>query len=99
MNAMGYDLTELEKLYDYTLIASATSTRQAQSLASNLKEDIKEEFGLDPFSEEGHEEGRWVILDYGGLIIHIFYDYVRHEYHLEQLWSEGKRLDLGKAPS
>ena len=94
MNASGYDLTELDKLYDYTLIASATSTKQSQSIASIIKEEVKNDFGLSPFGEEGQDTGRWVILDYGALIIHIFYDYVRHEYHLEQLWSEGQRIDL-----
>lgn len=91
-NASGYDLSGLDKLYDYTLIASATSTKQAQSLAENIKDQVKEEFGIAPFGVEGKEDGRWVILDYGALIVHIFYDYVRHEYNLEQLWQQGQRL-------
>ena len=94
MNSAGYDLTGLDKLYDYTLIASATSTKQAQSLATNIKDQVKEEYGISPFGVEGREDGRWVILDYGALIIHLFYDYVRHEYHLEQLWKEGQKLEF-----
>lgn len=94
MNSSGYDLSEMDKLYDYTLIASATSTKQAQALAMNIKEAVNEEYGLKPFGIEGKEDGRWVILDYGALLVHIFYDYVRHEYHLEQLWKDGKRLDI-----
>lgn len=89
----GYDLTGLDKLYDYTLIASATSTKQALSLSNNIKEKVKEEFGLSPFGMEGREDGRWVILDYGSLIVHIFYDFVRQEYRIEELWREGKRLN------
>lgn len=94
MNCAGYDLTKLDKLYDFTLIASANSTKQAQSLASNIKDKVKEEFGLFPFGIEGKEDGRWVILDYGPLIVHIFYDFVRHEYHLEELWREGEHLEF-----
>lgn len=94
MNCSAYDLTSMDKLYDYTLIASATSTKQAQSFASLIKDSIKEEFGISPFGVEGKEDGRWVILDYGALLIHIFYDYVRHEYHLEQLWQQGRRIEL-----
>lgn len=94
MNSAGYDLRELDKLYDYTLIASATSTKQALSLANNIKDAVKEEYGIIPYGVEGREDGRWVILDYGSLIVHIFYDYVRQEYHLEGLWKEGKRLDF-----
>jgi nicotinate-nucleotide adenylyltransferase len=94
MNGAGYDLRELDKLYDYTLIASATSTKQAQALANNIKEAVKEEFGVSPFGIEGREDGRWVILDYGALIVHLFYDFVRQEYHLEDLWKDGKRLQF-----
>lgn len=94
MNCAGYDLSKLDKLYDFTLVASATSTKQAQSLASILRDALKEEFGINPFGVEGMEEGRWVILDYGAALIHIFYDYVRHEYHLEQLWQAGEKLKI-----
>ena len=94
MNSAGYDLTNLDKLYDYTLVASATSTKQALSLANNIKDAIKEEYGIAPYGIEGREDGRWVILDYGSLIVHIFYDFVRQEYHLESLWKEGQRIDF-----
>ncbi len=94
MNSAGYDLRDLDKLYDYTLIASATSTKAALALANNIKAAVKEEFGVNPFGMEGREDGRWVILDYGALIIHLFYDFVRQEYHLEGLWKEGKRFDF-----
>ena len=41
---------------------------------------------------EGVDEGRWVVVDYGPLIVHLFYDFVRQEYRLEDLWKEGKEL-------
>ncbi len=94
MNSVGYDLRELDKLYDFTLVASATSTKQALALSNRIKEAVKEEYGISPFGMEGREDGRWVILDYGALIVHVFYDYVRQEYHLEGLWKEGKRIDF-----
>jgi nicotinate-nucleotide adenylyltransferase len=93
-NCAAYDLTELDKLYDFTIVASATSTKQALSLANIVKDQVKEDFGLSPFSIEGREEGRWVILDYGALIVHIFYDYVRQEYQLEELWRQGKKINF-----
>jgi nicotinate-nucleotide adenylyltransferase len=43
---------------------------------------------------EGLSEGRWVLLDYGSLIVHIFYDFVRQEYRLEELWKESKELSI-----
>lgn len=93
-NCVGYDVRNLDKIFDFTVVASATSTKQAQSLANIVKDHIKEEFGLAPFSIEGREEGRWVILDYGSLMVHIFYDYVRQEYQLEELWRAGERLQF-----
>jgi len=54
---------------------------------------VKDEFNVFPQSVEGVSEGRWVLLDYGVMIVHIFYDFVRQEYRLEELWREGR--DLG----
>jgi ribosome-associated protein len=49
------------------------------------------EKGVAPFSTEGHEEGRWVIIDYGDVVIHVFLEPVRELYDLESLWIEAKR--------
>lgn len=84
----SYDLTKLSAPAEYTVISSGTSTRHAVSLAESLTGAVKDEFNLLPQSVEGTEEGRWVVIDYGSLIIHIFYDFVRQEYNLERLWQE-----------
>lgn len=93
INVRGYDLTSISSPSEYTLIASGTSTRHAASLAENVIAAVKEEFNVLPQSVEGIDEGRWVLVDYGSLIIHLFYDFVRQEYSLENLWREGK--DMG----
>lgn len=90
----GFDLQALGSTTDFTLIASGTSTRHAASIAENLVMAVKEEFNLLPQGVEGVDEGRWVVVDYGPLIIHIFYDYVRQEYKLEELWSAGKEIPV-----
>ena len=84
----GYDLTSMSAPAEFTVISSGTSTRHAVSLAETLTASVKDEFNLLPQSVEGTEEGRWVVIDYGSLIIHIFYDFVRQEYNLERLWRE-----------
>jgi nicotinate-nucleotide adenylyltransferase len=94
INVRGFDLTKMSAPSEYTLIASGTSTRHASSMAENLVVAVKEEYGVHPQSVEGVDEGRWVLVDYGSLIIHLFYDYVRLEYSLENLWREGKDLGL-----
>jgi nicotinate-nucleotide adenylyltransferase len=55
---------------------------------------VKEEFNLLPQGVEGSDEGRWVVVDYGALIVHLFYDFVRQEYQLEELWTDGKELSI-----
>ncbi|NUM58394.1 MAG: nicotinate (nicotinamide) nucleotide adenylyltransferase [Bdellovibrionaceae bacterium] len=94
INVMGYDLTKMSAPSEYTLIASGTSTRHAISLAEGLTQVVKEEFNLLPQSVEGTHEGRWVVVDYGALIVHIFYDFVRQEYSLEKLWKDSQVLNL-----
>jgi nicotinate-nucleotide adenylyltransferase len=94
INVRGFDLRNIESATEYALIASGTSTRHAASLAEAVQRAVKEEFGLLPLSVEGASEGRWVLLDYGALIVHVFYDFVRQEYRLEDLWKQGKDLQI-----
>lgn len=88
----AFDLTELEQPSEYTVVASGTSGRNTSSLAENLIRAVKDEYGVFPYTVEGEKEGRWVVLDYGNLIVHLFYDFVRMEYKIEDLWREGKKL-------
>lgn len=94
INVRGFDLRASETATEFTLIASGTSTRHAQSLAESVQRAVKEEFNVLPQSSEGAGEGRWVLLDYGSLIVHVFYDFVRQEYRLEDLWKTGRDLGL-----
>lgn len=90
----GFDLQSLSSTCDYAIIASGTSTRHATSMAENLVKAVKDEFNIYPLAIEGVDEGRWVVVDYGALIIHVFYDFVRQEYRLEDLWKQGTELKL-----
>ena len=94
INVRGFDLTSMSAPSEYTLIASGTSTRHAAAMAENIVMVVKEEYNVHPQSIEGVDEGRWVLVDYGSLIIHVFYDFVRQEYSLENLWREGKDMGL-----
>lgn len=90
----GFDLTGIAAPTEFTLIASGTSTRHAVSLAESVVQAVKEEYNALPLSIEGIDEGRWVLVDYGSLIVHVFYDFVRQEYSLEKLWKDGRDLNL-----
>jgi len=90
----AFDLSNMSAPSEYALITSGTSTRHAASLAENLILAVKEEYNIHPQSLEGVDEGRWVVVDYGSLIVHIFYDFVRQEYSLEKLWKDGRDMQL-----
>jgi nicotinate-nucleotide adenylyltransferase len=93
----AFDLSMMSAPSEYTVIASGTSTRHASSMAENVVMAVKEEYNVLPQSIEGVEEGRWVLVDYGSLIVHVFYDFVRQEYSLENLWRDGKDLGVKDA--
>ncbi len=94
INIRAFDLRQLSAVTEFTLITSGTSTRHAVAMAENLSRAVKEEFGIHPLSIDGVDEGRWVVLDYGSLMVHLFYDFVRQEYSLEKLWKDGKEIKL-----
>jgi len=91
INAQTYDLRDRSAPTEFTLIASGTSTRHASALTEHLVREVKKEYNVWPENIEGQSEGRWVVVDYGALIVHVFYDYVRQEYRLEQLWTRRPR--------
>ncbi len=95
INTLAFDFeTVNDYLVDYSIVCSATNKRQTVSMAESLIEKIKTTYSVRPIAIDGIDDGRWVVLDYGSVIIHIFYDFVRQEYHLEQLWQKAKKLDL-----
>lgn len=86
------DVEGKSSLCDYFVICSGRSTTQVKSLAENLEEKLSKEYGLEPRRREGVREGRWAVLDYADVIVHIFNDDMRDFYHLERLWEDGKNL-------
>lgn len=90
----GYDVREMVQPAEFTLVASGTSTRHTRALCEHVILEAKQKYGISPQGTEGLQEGRWVIVDYGSLMIHIFYDYVRSEYHIEDLWSKAPAIEI-----
>lgn len=90
----AFDLTKTNAPADFSLITSGTSTRHASALAESLVKEVKKEYGVWPQNMEGQHEGRWIVLDYGALIVHSFYDFVRSEYNLEEIWNTAEEIPL-----
>ena len=79
---------------DYILIATANSTVHNKALIDKIEERA-EEIGHPIIRRDGIADGRWVVLDYGTLLIHIFTPELRDFYHLEKIWNDGKNaLDI-----
>jgi nicotinate-nucleotide adenylyltransferase len=94
VQAKAYDIRKSNAIAEFAIITSGTSTRHTTALSENLVQAVKEEFNIYPQNIEGTQEGRWVVLDYGQLVVHLFYDFVRQEYSIEKLWSDCVELDL-----
>ena len=87
-NIKFYDLRSRPIPFSFGLIMSASNVRQTKALAQHLKRNIKTEFKLSLLNEERSESSRWIVLDCHELVLHIFYDYTRRFYNLEELWKD-----------
>ena len=82
----------MTSIADFFLIASGHSSRQVQAISRHVSERMREE-GFKPYGVEGVQEGHWVLMDYGDVVIHLFYQPVREIYDLEGLWIEAPRIE------
>ena len=86
------DVRDLTSVADAFVICSGQSNRQVMAIAENIQKDLKKQ-NIMPLNVEGAGEGHWVLLDYGHVIIHVFYEPVRAFYDLEGLWMDAKRVN------
>ncbi|MGB2688408.1 MAG: ribosome silencing factor, partial [Desulfobacterales bacterium] len=86
------DVQGLTSVSDIFIICSGRSNRQVSAIAEYIQVNLKKH-AIKPLSVEGKKEGHWVLLDYGHVIIHVFYEPVRAFYDLEGLWIDAKRID------
>jgi ribosome-associated protein len=81
----------MSSLADAFIVCSGQSNRQVMAIAEHIRTTLKQR-GVQALRIEGLKEGHWVLMDYGDVIIHIFYDPVRSFYDLEGLWADAPRL-------
>jgi len=87
------DVRGLSSVADYFIICSGRSSRQVSAIADFIQLDLKKK-GIRPLSVEGKKEGHWVLLDYGHVILHVFYEPLREFYDLESLWIDAQRINI-----
>lgn len=93
MDLVLLDVSKLTSFADYFIICSGRSSRQVQGIADAVRSRMRD-LGVRPYGVEGEREGQWVLLDYGDVIMHIFYEPVRAFYDLESLWSDAQVVSL-----
>jgi ribosome-associated protein len=86
------DLRQATPLVDYFVIATATSRRQSHAIASEIDQEMKR-LGEHKLGIEGSEEGRWILIDYGDFVVHVFSAESRTYYALEEIWGDAPRID------
>lgn len=84
---------EVLAIVDAFVITSAPNTRQVRTIAEEVELRIKRAGGGPPLRVEGFDDLRWVLLDYGDIVVHVFLQEVRDYYELERLWSDVPRHD------
>ena len=84
---------------DAFVITSGANARQVRTIAEEVEERVAAECGPKPLRTEGLDDARWVLLDYGDFVVHVFLDEVRRYYDLERLWSDAPRLQWDDEPS
>ncbi len=87
------NVSEQTVVCSYFVIASGKSTTQVRALCDAVEEKFKEEHELSPARTEGVREGRWGVLDYGDVVVHVFNEESRLFYYLERLWDSGKNVE------
>ncbi len=87
------EVTEITILADYFAIASANNTTHVKALADEIEFKLKQE-GIYPKRIEGYAAANWIVIDYGSVIVHVFYQETREFYNLGRLWQDGKLLDI-----
>lgn len=89
------DMRSTSSFTDYFFICSGKSDRQVQAIAQGIEEALEKE-GVRPLGLEGVSAGKWILMDYEDVVVHIFLEPMRRFYDLEGLWIDAPRIDLGK---
>lgn len=92
-NVKILDLTRLSGFTDFFVICSGTSDRQVQAIAGSVEQHLESQ-NAELVNFEGFSDGRWVLMDFGDVVVHIFQDALRDYYDLEGLWADAPRVAI-----
>ena len=90
------DMREHTSLFDYFVIATGTSRRQLHAMSEEIDHKLEDDLQDKRMSIEGYDASRWIVLDYGTVVMHLFDDEMREYYSLESLWADARPVDLSE---
>lgn len=90
-NVVRIEVGDLLPITEYFIVASGSSTTQVRALSDGIELKLKEE-GILPLRIEGFSEGRWILVDYGDVVVHLFHEEERDFYGLERLWGDAPQI-------
>lgn len=88
------DLRKLTQVFDFFVIATGSSRRQLHAISEEIDRVLEQEMGDRRLGIEGYVESRWILLDYGDVVVHLFDGEARDYYNLEQLWCDAERVPV-----
>lgn len=88
-------ISDLTIIADYFVIANGMSSTQTRALADEVEFKMKQQ-GVEPLRVEGERGANWIIIDYGDVVVHVFYKETREHYNLERLWADGEHIDVSQ---
>ncbi|KRE41840.1 ribosome silencing factor [Knoellia sp. Soil729] len=91
---VGIDVSEQLAITDIFVIVSAESERQVGAVVDEIEDNLRA-MGSKPVRREGQRDGRWVLIDFGDIVVHVQHDDEREFYELERLWKDCPEVDLG----
>ncbi|MDY0300323.1 MAG: ribosome silencing factor [Trichlorobacter sp.] len=86
------DISGISTIADFMLIVSGQSDKQNQAICEHIRKAMKKYGKVHEI--EGETEGKWIVMDYGYLLVHIFHEEQRHRYDLDGLWEKAQRIEL-----
>jgi ribosome-associated protein len=87
------DLREVTPVFDYFLLVSGSSRRQLHAIGDEIKRKLVGDMGDECLSISGHTDGKWIVFDYGDIVVHLFEQETRKYYALEELWSKSVKVE------
>lgn len=96
-NIVILDLRELTPVFDYFVLATGNNRRQLHAISEEIDHKLEDDLNDKRMGIEGYSESRWILLDYGSVVIHLFDGDLREFYAIEDLWTDAKRVPFESA--